>query len=138
MLNTFRKAALVLALMGTGLVASSVSAHHSTAAYDYTKHLTLTGTVSKFQWTNPHMFIELVTQDGDKVAHWDIECGTPNINVRQGWKPTDLKVGDKVTVEISPLRTGENGGTLLWVQLSDGRTLRGPAASVVPGPAGPH
>lgn len=113
-------AALALA---AAVVAIPAIAHHSTAAYDYTKEVSLQGSVVEFQWTNPHMFIR--TQVANQV--WNIECGTPNINVRHGWKKTDIKKGDKITLKIAPMRDGTTGGTLFSVKLADGRTLFGPA-----------
>lgn len=123
-------------LLAMTLAASALSspalAHHSTAAYDYTKSATLTGTVTKFAWTNPHMFIHIRAPGPDgKVAEWQIECGTPNINIRHGWKPSDFKAGDKVTLQIRPLRDGSPGGTLFNAKLADGRQLWGPAHDVI-------
>lgn len=138
MVRKFQKILMPAILTSVVLVTPPVSAHHSTSGYDYTKSVTLTGTVSKFLWTNPHMFIEVMAPKGGKVVLWNIECGTPNINARQGWKATDLKPGDKVTMEIAPMRTGVAGGTLKWVQLADGRKLRGAAADVVAAPGGPR
>jgi hypothetical protein len=119
-----------------------VSAHHSTAAYDYSKSLMLSGTVTDFQWTNPHMFIHLHVRDASgKEVEWDVECGTPNINVRHGWKKSDINRGDKLTMEIHPMRDGSFSGTLMTVTLADGRLLYGPgndikAAAFPGGPPG--
>jgi hypothetical protein len=125
-------------------IATPVWAHHSTAAYDYSRSAVLEGTVKEFQWTNPHMFIHLVVRDAaGKSVEWSIECGTPNINVRHGWKQTDLKPGDKVTAKIHPMRNvnsqaGGEGGTLMTVTLPDGRTLYGPGNDIAGGPPPPQ
>jgi len=114
-------------------------AHHSTAAYDYSQAATLEGTVKQFLWTNPHMFIHLTVRDAQgKETEWVIECGTPNINVRHGWKADDLKPGDKVKAKIHPMRdASKQGGTLMTITLPDGRTLYGPGndISAAPGAA---
>lgn len=114
-------------------------AHHSTAMYDYRNTQVVSGTVKEFLWTNPHMFIKVLVPDSQgKAVEWSVECGTPNINARHGWKRSDIKTGDKLTMEINPLRDGTPGGTLKWVQLPDGRKLWGPAQDIValPAPAG--
>jgi hypothetical protein len=106
--------------------------HHSFAMFDTTKSVKLTGTVTTFQWTNPHAYIEIDVPDGAPAKHWTIELGIPSILMQSGWKYKDLKHGDKITVQISPLKSGEPGGLLVQATLPDGRTLgngpgRGPA-----------
>lgn len=106
-------------------------AHHSTAAFDYTKVVTLSGTVQEFFWTNPHMFIRLAKTgpDGAEVVYV-IECGTPNVNIRHGWRRDDIQSGQKLTVDIAPMRDGSPAGTLIRATLPDGRVLYGPAVDV--------
>ncbi|EIZ78111.1 hypothetical protein WSK_3324 [Novosphingobium sp. Rr 2-17] len=109
-------------------LATTASAHHSTAAYDYSKEQVLEGTVTAFQWTNPHMFVKVMVKgSGNKQVVWNIECGTPNINIRHGWKSTDIKRGDRLSMKIAPMRDGTPAGTMYSVRLVDGRTLYGPA-----------
>jgi hypothetical protein len=98
--------------------------HHSFAMFDYEHRVTLTGTVTKFEWTNPHAYIELDTTDpigGSK--HYSIECASPNVLTRLGWKFNELKSGDKVTLLINPLKNGRAGGMLERATLPDGRQL---------------
>jgi hypothetical protein len=121
------------------LAAANVAmAHHSFAMYDTTKSVTLTGTVAAFEWTNPHAIIEVDVQAKEGgVQHWTIELGSPSILQQSGWKYKDLKFGDKVTVEISPLKSEKHGGLLVKATLPDGRVLgngpgRGPAAPAAP------
>ena len=122
-----------LSLVGAATVAW---AHHSTAMYDYTNTITVSGTVKEFQWTNPHMFIKVLVPDAKGVPQeWSIECGTPNINARHGWKRSDIKAGDRLTMEVNPLRDGTAGGTLKSVELADGRKLYGPAHDIIAVPA---
>lgn len=138
-MNNAMKRSIVNCMMGLSVIGVSTAAfaHHSTAMYDYAKSMTLTGTVTEMQWTNPHMFIKARSSDAaGKEAEWSIECGTPNINARHGWKKSDIKTGDKVVMEIHPLRDGQTGGTLVTVKLPDGRTLYGPGGDIVAGPRG--
>ena len=106
------------------LLVTPAFAHHSFAMFDHTRSVTLKGTVAKFQWTNPHAYIELDVAAADgKVSHFTIECTSINMLQRQGWRSTAIKAGDKVTAVVSPLLDGQPGGLLLEVTLPDGRTL---------------
>ena len=123
--------AVLIAILFAG--ANIAWAHHSFALFDTTKTTTLTGSVTVFEWTNPHAYIEIDVPDGNAVKHWSIELGSPSILMQSGWKFKDLKHGDKITVRISPLKSGQPGGLLVQATLPDGRTLgngpgRGPAA----------
>ena len=99
-------------------------AHHSFTMFDMSKQVTLSGSVTDFQWTNPHVYIEIDAKD-DKgaVNHWSIELGSPSILMQSGWKFSSIKKGDKVTLIINPLKNGQSGGFLSKATLPDGRTL---------------
>jgi len=116
------------------LSGAAAFAHHSTAAYDQTKQMTLQGTVKKFAWTNPHMFIFLVVNTPDGPKQWTIEAGTPSVNVRNGWKPNSIKTGDKVTIVVSPARSGTLDAQAVVVTLPDGTKLIAPGGAVAGGP----
>ena len=113
-----------------GLLAMSTSlfAHHSPVMFDMTKTQTLEGTVVEFQWTNPHSSIQLDVQTPNGVERWGVEMGSPNSMVRAGWKSTLLKAGDRVSVTVRPLKSGERGGMFVSIKLADGRVLGGRAA----------
>src|SRR5262245_34780799 len=79
-----------------------VIAHHSFAAeFDITKPVTLTGKVTKIEWTNPHAFLFVDVQDKQTgtVTNWEIEMGSPNGLTRLGWTRNALKPGDEVTID---------------------------------------
>ena len=106
------------------LAASSALAHHSFAMFDRTVNTVLTGTITQFEWTNPHAFIELeVPGAGGAPKRWSVELNSPNNLKRNGWKSTSLKAGDKVTLTLNPLREGKPGGLFVSVKLPDGSTL---------------
>lgn len=105
------------------LIAAPALAHHSFAMFDQKKVMTLEGTVTTFQWTNPHSFIEIDVPANGKVVHWSIELNSPNNLKRQGWTRTALKAGDKVTLRMNPLRDGKHGGLFLDVRLANGKVL---------------
>jgi hypothetical protein len=118
-----RLAALGLACLVT-FGAGVAEAHHSFAMFDHVNRVSLTGTVTQFQWTNPHVFIELDVSDaGGAVKHYSIECASPNVLQRIGWKYSDVKKGDKVTLLINPLKNGAAGGMLETATLADGRQM---------------
>ena len=106
------------------LTATSVFAHHSPVMFDRSKKQTITGTVKEFVWTNPHASIqvEVVNAQGGTDV-WGVEMNSPNNLVKQGWKSTLLKGGDKVSVVGNPLRAGEHGLLFLSIKLPDGRVL---------------
>jgi hypothetical protein len=109
---------------GLILVAIPVLAHHSFAMFDTTKRVTLAGTVTAFEWTNPHAYIELdVADEKGAVKHWSIELGSPSILMQGGWKFKDLKYGDKITAVVSPLKSGQSGALLSTITMPDGRVL---------------
>jgi len=111
-------------LAGALVLARPARAHHSFSMFDMDKRVTLTGTVTEFQWTNPHSYIEIdVPDDKGAVKHWSIELGSPSILQQSGWKFSSLKKGDKATLIISPLKSGQAGGFLYTATLPDGRVL---------------
>jgi Family of unknown function (DUF6152) len=97
--NRFRLPHLVLALCA----AAPALAHHSfSAEFDGSKTVTLTGEVTKLEWSNPHAYLYLdVKGEAGNVANWSIELGSPNSLTRLGWKRTTVQVGDQLTVEGS-------------------------------------
>jgi len=106
----------------------SLAAHHSPVMFDMAKTQTLEGTVVEFAWTNPHSSIQLDVQTPAGVERWGVEMGSPNSMVKAGWKSTIVKPGDKVTVAVHPLKSGEHGGIFMSITLADGRKLGGRAA----------
>ena len=117
--------ALVIAM------AASALAHHSFAVFDHTRTLTLRGTVTKFQWTNPHGFIEMdVKQDDGSVKHFAIELTSINMMQRVGWRSNMIKAGDTVQVVMAPLLSGEPVGLGLEVVLADGKTMNLPVPNI--------
>ena len=118
-----------IVVAGIFAAVSPVFAHHSFTMFDMTKKITLVGTVTSFEWTNPHSYIEIdVPEEQGAIKHWSIEMGSPSILQQSGWKFSSLKKGDKTTLVISPLKNGKPGGFLNTATLPDGRALtNGPA-----------
>jgi hypothetical protein len=112
--------------------AVSAAAHHSAAAIDRTKSLTLVGTVKEFRWTNPHSWIDLdILNDKGAQETWSVEMTSPTFLLRAGWKSTTVRAGDRVSIIVRPLRSGEPGGLFVSITLPDGTVLgeRPPASN---------
>src|SRR5262245_39662524 len=102
------------------LLANSAAAHHSFAMFDNTQSKTLSGTVKELQWTNPHIWVQVLVRDessGENIE-WAIEGASPNNLIRKGWSRNAMKVGDKVEMLIHPLKSGEKGGSLVKVTVN--------------------
>jgi uncharacterized protein DUF6152 len=106
------------------LAATSLVAHHSNSAFDGDKVTVLTGTVTEWKWTNPHVWIFLSVDDGKGgKVEWQIEGRPPGILARSGWSKNTFKPGDKITVDFSPARDGSHTGLTTRVTLADGTVL---------------
>lgn len=131
-----RSAGLVLVL-ALGAVVSAY-AHHSFAMFDTTVEKKLVGTVKELQWTNPHIWVQVLVKDEKTGAavEWSIEGGSPNGLARSGWKRNSIKAGDAVEVTIHPLKDGTNGGSLMRIVVN-GTPIGGPPPAPPPGAAAP-
>jgi hypothetical protein len=113
-----------VAIILSACVAVVANAHHSfEAEFDASKPVTLQGTITKVEWTNPHTWFFIDVQENGKTVNWAIEGGAPNVLYREGWKPTSLKAGDKVTITASRSRSKPNVANATLIQLPDGKCL---------------
>jgi hypothetical protein len=122
---------VVLKVLGS---ASPVLAHHSFAGeYDGAKAVTVTGSVTKVEWTNPHarFYVDTKQPDGS-IAHWEFELGSPNLLIRYGFTRDMLKIGSDVTVEGYQARDGSNVANAKTVKFPDGKVMSaGSSAALV-------
>jgi len=121
-----------LSILAIAAMVSVAFAHHSFAVYDHNKTLTLNGKVTKFQWTNPHAYLELDVPDGKgAVKHYTLECTSINMMQRLGWRSNMVKAGEQVKAIAAPLLSGQPGGLLLEITLANGekRELGVPASN---------
>jgi hypothetical protein len=112
------------------LAAVPAFAHHSfSAEFDLKQPISLKGVVTRIEWMNPHAWFYLdVKKDDGTVEHWQIETGAPIELVRRGWRKTDLKVGDEVSVQGFRAKDGTTTGNARMVTLPDGKKVfSGPA-----------
>lgn len=116
---------LLAALVLVPALIAPVLAHHSPAAFEAQKTVSLRGVVKEFRWQNPHTWIEVIVKDpSGKDVLWNVELTSPTYLIRAGWKSNTIKPGDEVTVVGRPLKSGEEGSAIfVSLTLADGRTL---------------
>jgi len=122
-----RKAGPVLLAAAVFLAVPSLWAHHGLAAFDTTHTVKMQGTVTEFQWINPHAYIFAdLKDDSGKVLNWKLEMGSLGMLKRfGGWTPDTVKPGDHVTVQGFRAKDGSPYMSLGKIELPDGRTLQG-------------
>jgi hypothetical protein len=121
---------MLLVAIAIGLSSAPLVAHHSFAAeFDATKAIRVTGTLTKVEWTNPHIYFYLDAKDeqGNPVR-WTCESGAPGALSRRGFKRGDLKLGDTIVVDGYRAKNGSNLMDARRVTLADGRIVSGASA----------
>jgi hypothetical protein len=112
---------LALACFGVISVVTPMWAHHSFAAeYDSSQVLTLTGKITKVEWTNPHIYIHIDVEQGGKVTPWALEGYPPNTLKRTGFTRNMLKEGDTVTITAYKAKDATNTGAGREITFPDG------------------
>jgi hypothetical protein len=112
----------VACMIGLLVFAIPMCAHHGTSAYDPAKTLKLKGTVTSFDWVNPHASLGWdVKAENGGVEHWVVELTSPGMLTRSGWHHDSLKPGDEVTVYFHPTKSGTKLGIFQRVVFTDGR-----------------
>ena len=117
----------LMALLSAGAVLGvggpSVLAHHSGAMFDTAKVVEMKATVKELQWSNPHIWIQVVADESGTMKEWSLEGGSPNTLSRRGWRSTTFKPGDVVTVRFNPMKDGTAAGAFVGAKFSDGKTI---------------
>jgi len=118
---------MVFALFaGLIFVLSPVFAHHSTAEFDMTQVVPVKGSVTSFEWSNPHAYIHLdVKNDKGNVEQWTAELGSLGMLSRVNWKRDTVKPGDQITVYGNPSKNGKPMMRLDKIMFANGQELSG-------------
>lgn len=105
-------------------LAAPAFAHHSASMFDDAKVVEKKGIVKELQWTNPHVWLQIVVEENGKKTEWSFEGGSPNTLSRQGWRATTFKSGDAVTVRFNPMKDGSAAGLFIGAKFdADGKTI---------------
>ena len=113
-----------LALVSLIVLAVPVLAHHSASMFDDQKVLEKKAVVKELQWTNPHVWLQVIIDENGKKSEWSLEGGSPNTLSRQGWRATTFKAGDVVTVRFNPMKDGSAAGQFIGAKFeADGKTI---------------
>ena len=121
-----RRMEFLVVLAAFLLLVPSIGAHHGLARFDTTHIVTMHGTVTDFQWINPHTYIYAdLTDDHGKTANWSLECGSLAMLSRFGWSATTVKRGDRVTVEGFLAKDHSAYMSLQRIGLPNGKVLPG-------------
>lgn len=119
-----KKLIALAGVMGLGISAPAVDAHHSMAMFDQSREVVISGTVREFQWSNPHAYIQVVGEDAQgREVEWSLEMGAPMYLYARGWRPRTLRPGQEVQARIYPLRNGRPGGVVLDVSDAEGKQI---------------
>lgn len=113
-----------VSLAGLLLPSATAFAHHSNAMFDKSQPRQVTAIVREFQWTNPHIWIQVLIENGDgEQEEWSIEGGGPNTLFRKGWRPNSFKPGDVVEFKLFPMHDGSHAALFVGAKFSSGETL---------------
>lgn len=126
--------------LGFVLSAAPVLAHHSfIKSFDMSKPVTITGVVTKVEWSNPHVnFFVDVKDEAGKVTSWGVLSASPTALEADGWTRDSLKTGDRIAVDGFVARNGEPFAATRIVTLADGRKMRATSDGVPPPPRTPR
>lgn len=128
--------ALIPVIAGAlSMIGSTAFAHHSFAMFDNTRKIDVKGTVKDVQWTNPHVWVDMVVTENGQQKTYGFEGGAVAVLKKFGWTKDMVKAGDVITLTAHPFKDGKAGGSIDFVTLADGRKIGGgdgiPGAVVV-------
>jgi hypothetical protein len=106
-----KKLSIILPMIVFLAVSVPLFAHHGSASYDTSKTITVTGTVTGYIWSNPHVFLKVdAKDDSGNTSHWVIEAQNPVTQTSKGWTKNTFKPGDEVMVDVTPAKNNAQVG----------------------------
>jgi len=106
-----KKLAIVAVTAGVLAFAVPLFAHHGTASFDTDKTLKLTGIVTAYVWSNPHVLVKMdVKDDSGNLTPWVVEAWNPVTQTARGWTKNSFKPGDEVVADVTPAKNARNVG----------------------------
>jgi hypothetical protein len=114
---------IVLQIIALSLLAATVNAHHSSAMFDKDEVVETTAAVVEFQWTNPHVWIEIAIAGDTGEEQWSIEGLGTNTLFRMGWRPNSFVPGQEILIRFNPMRDGSQAGGFIGARFEDGSTI---------------
>ena len=112
--NLDSKLGIVVGTFGVIALCVPLLAHHGAASFDTSKMVTVTGTVTEYIWTNPHVLVKLDAKDeSGNVSHWVVEAWNPVTQASRGWSKNTFKPGDDVSLDINPAKNGQPIGEII-------------------------
>lgn len=109
-----RRRLATLVGLATILFTQDALAHHAYAMFDVKKEVVLHGLVKDYQWTSPHVWMDLMIRDASgRETEWAIEAASPSILRQFGWTRESMKPGDQIEMVIHPRKDGAMGGSLV-------------------------
>ncbi len=127
MTPSHRASRAIVVALGLG-IAAGAAAHHSYAMFDPARTATVTGTVAKLEWTNPHVFVWVYVPNAARDNGFDLyafENGSPNVLLKRGWSKETFAAGEKLSIAYWPLADGRTGGHFAVATRVDGSVIRG-------------
>mgnify|MGYP007062777329 CR=1 FL=1 len=125
------KLLLPIVFISSLFLAATSQAHHSLVGeFDTSKNFEIHGSITKVEWTNPHIWLYLdIADDNNQIVKWECEMGSPNQLIRQGWGKEDLPVGTIIRAQANPSRDGSNTCSTRRITLDDGTPVFSRAAN---------
>jgi hypothetical protein len=108
----------------TTVLSAPAYAHHAATMFDHEQSVELKGVISDFQWTSPHIWIQVRIQNSaGEMEEWSVEGGVPDRLFRAGWQASSFEPGNEVSIQVHPMRDGANAGLFVGAKFADGSTL---------------
>jgi len=114
--------------------ATPAAAHHSFGHYNMTKTSEIEGVISKWEWGNPHCWLFVDVTSGGATTTYGFELRSPGELMRNGWKRTSIKPGDRVKVAYRPMKDGTPAGLMVRVTDANGKLIGNPLPPPMPPP----